>query len=169
MNLCTSIKNKRASAILFTFNILACILGSIFAYKTVSSLIRFFSASIVHDKLLCVDLFIVFILCFSYFCGILSLSAIPLSFLFSFFNSYALFISIQANSASAIHIAFSCILITASMIFFCVGAQFAAVSSVYFSNKHSKCKSDIAADLIKILLPSILSLLLMLSVSSIIM
>ncbi len=169
MNLCTSLKSNRLSVVLFTFNILLSILGAVFAYKTVSSSLRFFSVSIYPDKLLFADFFIVFLLCFFYFCGILALSAVPLSFLFSFFNSYALFISIKANVLTGIYIAFSCILIAASILFFCIGAQFSAVSSVYFFGKHPKRKSDMIADIIKILLPSILSWLMILSVLSIIM
>ena len=169
MNLQMNIKNNRSTVVFFALNVFISASGALLAHKTASCDLAYFSNAIVSDKLFCVDAFLLIFLCFFYFCGILALLSLPLSFLFSFFNSYAVFNSIKASSDTTITAVFSCFLLTCSLIFFCIGALFSAKSVTDFRENNRKQNTNMLFDFFTIFIPGTISVLLMLIISSLIM
>lgn len=169
MNLQTNIKSKKSTVVFFICNAVISAMGTLFAHKTALYDAPHFSAEIITDKLFCVDAFMIVLLCFLCFCGLLALLSLPLSFLFSFFNSYAVFISIKAGSISPIPAVFSCFLLAFSLILFCIGSQFCAQTFTDFALRNKKQRINVIFDFFTVFIPGIASFLLMFITSTLIM
>ena len=161
-------KHTTFSALIFCANVVFSIIGVAVSAKLASKTSFVLLQAGSDTKLMFANIFVVLLLGFSYFCGVIAAMSPIFCFVFSFFNAFSFFISICNCNTLSHSVIFATFPLCLSLIFFCLAAYTVCSGATLGRSGRNIATAQQFYILLRHFVFSALSLLLMLSVFSII-